>query len=155
MPRYTVTPIAAVAAFSMMLFGGAGLAQADDSKSGKMHHGSHFMEMFDTSGDSKVMLKEITADQARLFGAVDVNEDKALSVDEFRRRGRLFCRYSSTTLFDMLDSNGDQKLTLDEISGPSERWFKRYDANKDGVMAVEEVPQGRWSRGRYGRRGHH
>lgn len=154
MPRYSVTSIAAVAAFSVVLFAGANLAQADDSDSGKRHRGSHFMEMFDTSGDSKVTLKEITADQARLFGAVDVDGDKALSVDEFRRRGRLFRMYSTTTLFDMLDSDGDQKLTLDEISGPSTRWFKRYDENKDGVMAAEEIPQGRGHRGRYGRRGH-
>lgn len=109
---------------------------------------AHFVEYFDTSGDGKITLKEITEDHGRLFGAVDVNGDNALSVDEFRRRGRLFRTFSTTSLFDLLDANGDGKLTVEEISGPSKKWFKRYDKNGDGVMEANELPERRWRRGR-------
>jgi Ca2+-binding EF-hand superfamily protein len=126
----------------------AGAQERDD------HHNRRamrFMEIYDTGGDGKVTIKEIVADQARLFGAVDVDGDKALSVDEFRRRGRIFRSFATTTLFDLLDVNGDRKLTADEISGPSKRWFSRYDANNDGVMEAAEVPTRRWHMGRRGR----
>jgi len=154
MPKFTRSPIAAVAAFAVVLFVGSGVVQAVDGDDDKGRN-SYFIRMFDTNNDGKVTIDEITDDQARLFGAVDVNGDKALSVDEFRRRGRLFRTYSTTTLFDMLDTNGDQKLTLDEISGPSKRWFKRYDKNGDGAMVSEEFPYGKGYRGRYEHRGQH
>ena len=112
---------------------------------------SRFVEYFDTSGDGKVTLKEITDDHGRLFGAVDVNGDNALSVDEFRRRGRLFRTFATTSLFDLLDANGDGKLTVEEISDPSKKWFKRYDKNGDGVMEANELPQRHWRRGRWRR----
>ena len=150
-----IPSVATLAAFSLILFGGANPAGADDREGRENRRATRFIEMFDTSGDGKVTVKEITADQARLFGAVDVDGDKALSVDEFRRRGRLFRIYATTTLFDLLDANGDRKLTADEISAPSQRWFKRYDGNNDGVMAADEIPAGRWHRMRRGRRSRH
>lgn len=151
MSRIRTLSVATLAAFSLTLIAGANAAGADDRAGRENPRATRFIEMFDTGGDGKVTLKEITADQGRLFGAVDVNGDKALSVDEFRRRGRLFRIYTTTTLFDLLDANGDRKLTADEISAPSQRWFKRYDGNNDGVMAADEVPHRR----RYSRRSRH
>ncbi len=155
MSRLGTTTLATAAALAMLFASGANVAHAGDHDKRASRHGMHFMEMYDTSGDSKVTIKEITADQARLFGAVDVNGDKKLSVDEFRRRGRLFRSFSTTTLFDLLDVDGDQTLTQDEISGPSARWFKRYDANSDGMMEAAEMPARKFHRGRMGRGGHH
>ncbi len=150
-----IPSVATIAALSLILFAGANPADADDREGRENRRAMRFIELFDTSGDGKVTVKEITADQGRLFGAVDVDGDKALSVDEFRRRGRLFRIYATTTLFDLLDANGDRKLTADEISAPSQRWFKRYDGNNDGVMAADEVPAGRWHRMRRGRSSRH
>jgi len=99
-----------------------------------------FMELFDTNNDGKVSLDEIMADQGRLFGAIDIDGDKKLSIDEIRRRGRLLQMWRTTTLFDLLDTNGDGVLTIAEINGPTQRWFKRYDANGDGVLEPNEIP---------------
>lgn len=112
---------------------------------------SRFIRMMDTNEDSKVSLKEITDEQKRLVGAADVDGNGKLSAKEFRRRGHWFMRMHATTLFDLMDANGDQELTADEITDPSGRWFKRYDANADGALSADELPQRRM--GRHGRRG--
>ena len=73
---------------------------------------------------------------------MDLDGDGALSVGEFRRRGALFQRLGTTTLFDLIDIDGDQQLTVDELAAPASRWFKRYDGNGDGVLEVDELPAG-------------
>ena len=151
MSRTGKASLAALAAAAMLLASAGYTAGAQESNDHHNRRAMRFLEIYDTGGDGKVTVKEIAADQARLFGAVDVDGDKALSVDEFRRRGRIFRSFATTTLFDLLDVNGDRKLTADEISAPSKRWFSRYDANNDGVMEAAEVPTRRWHRGRRGR----
>ena len=99
------------------------------------------LQLLDTNHDGKVTLEEIEAEQLRLLKAADLNGDGKLSVDEFRRRGRWFQRLQTTTLFDLLDANGDQMLSAEEIANPSARWFKRYDQNGDGSIVPDEVPQ--------------
>ena len=99
------------------------------------------LQILDTNHDGKVTLDEIRAEQKRLLGAADLDGDGKLSVEEFRRRGRWFQRLNTTTLFDLLDANGDGQLTTEEIASPSARWFKRYDRNGDGGLVPAEVPQ--------------
>ena len=111
----------------------------------------HFLRIFDTDGSGNVSLAEIHAEQKRIAGAADVDGDGVLSVEEFRRRGRLIRSLGSTSLFDMLDTDGDRKVSQAEIAAPSARWFKRYDANGDGAVAADELPKRRpppgWRRG--------
>lgn len=113
---------------------------------GRGHPGA--MQLLDTDGDGKVSLAEITAEQGRLIGAADVDGDGKLSIDEFRRRGRLFQALGTTTLFDLIDVDGDRSLTAEELAKPSERWFSRTDANADGLLDPEEFPSRRHRRWR-------
>lgn len=101
------------------------------------------MGTYDHDGGGKVKLDAISADQERLFNAIDTNGDGFLSPDEFRRRGHLLELFSTTSLFDLLDADGDGKLTAKEIGGPSRRWFARYDANNDGAIEAGELPERR------------
>ena len=123
------------------IIGTAGVATAQDRPKGDRpnHSVERFMMIYDTNSDGTVDQTEISAEQKRLFGAVDVDGDGKLSVAEFRRRGRLLMRAGGATLFDMLDANGDQQVTVDELHGPKARWLKRY--NTDGVagLGAEEL----------------
>jgi len=131
------------------------LAQAGKAEKGKKarktrgsRRTQRFMRLYDLNGDGKVGPKEIAKDQSRILGAMDLNNDKGLSVDEMRRRGLSLQLFQSVTLFDLLDTNGDQKVSADELEAPMQRWFKRYDTNGDGVMEASEVPKSRGKRNR-------
>ena len=102
-----------------------------------------YIELFDTDGSGSVSLEEIVQEQGRLILATDVDGNGKLSVEEFRRRGHLFQMLRATSVFDMLDANGDRELTAEEIAAPTQRWFSRYDANSDGGLDADEIPVGR------------
>ena len=143
--------ICALAAATALATGLADPALAQEAKEQASPRVQRFMTIFDTDNDDKVSLGEIAGEQQRLFGAIDFNGDGSLSADEFRRRGRLLQRPGTTTLFDLLDVNGDQKLTREEITAPSSRWFKRYDADANGALEAAEIDTGR-GHGRFGGR---
>lgn len=119
------------------------IAQEGKEKRQREQGQSRMVVLLDTDGDGKVSSGEIAAEHERLMGAADINADGKLSVEEFRRRGRWFQALGVTTLFDLMDSNGDQILTLEEIQAPSQRWVKRYDGNGDDAIEQSEFPQKR------------
>ncbi|MDE0334582.1 MAG: EF-hand domain-containing protein [Defluviicoccus sp.] len=116
-------------------------AAGQETRKGTGWRAARFLRLYDTDGSGDVSLAEIQAEQKRIAGAADVDGDGVLSVDEFRRRGRLIRSLGATSLFDMLDTDGDAKVTQAEIEAPSARWFKRYDANGDGTVAADELPR--------------
>ena len=120
----------------------SGAATAQERRDREDFRAARFVELLDTDGDGKVGLAEILAEHGRLFAAADIDSDGSLSVDEFRRRGRLFQSLGTATLFDMMHTDGDHTLSADEINQPSRRWFSRYDLDGDGSMAAEELSQG-------------
>ena len=161
MSKTVIASIAALAAVSVLSLSfpmaasaqGRGPGAPGGPGASPPHHSravERFMLLSDINGDGKVTAAEINDDQSRIFTAMDVDNDSSLSTDEMKRRGRSLQAYRTTTLFDLMDANGDGKLSLKEVQAPTQRWFKRYDANNDGAMEANEVPA---RRGRTGRRG--
>ena len=135
--------IASFACCVLLLTASVASAQDAKEKRPREHGQSRLVLLLDTDGDGKVSASEIAAEHKRLIGAADINSDGKLSVEEFRRRGRWFQSLGATTLFDLMDSDGDQSLTLDEIQAPSQRWITRYDGNGDDAIEQSELPQRR------------
>ena len=151
----TLIRLAAAGSCAALMLSGPALAQDkknDGMKNGGTPHLSRTFRLLDTNGNGKVSLDEIKAEQARLIGAADLDGDGKLSVDEFRRRGWWFQKLHTSTLFDLMDANGDQVLSADEIANPSARWFKRYDKDADGGITADEVPHFKRSRGYHKRK---
>ena len=124
----------------VLVLGLAADGAAQERSDRENRRADRFVDLLDTDGDGTVSKAEIAAEYGRLFGAADVDGNGSLSPDEFRRRGRLFQSVGATTLFDMLDGNSDQVLTVEEITGPSDRWVTRYDQNGDDALDREEFP---------------
>jgi hypothetical protein len=132
---------ASTAAFTIALAtAGAALAQGQPPGADRSNtHVERFLMVYDANGDGTVSQAEIAAEQNRIFGAVDLDGDGKLSVAEFRRRGRLIMRTGGATLFDMLDVNGDQQVTAEELHGPKARWLKRYNTDGADGLGAEEL----------------
>ena len=118
-------------------------ASARESSSRLSRHSGRQLEILDTDGSGAASREEISAELGRLLGAADVDSDGQLSVDEFRRRGSTFIRLGTTTFFDLIDANGDQQISVEELNQPMERWFARRDSNGDGNIGIEEFSQER------------
>ena len=121
-------------------------AQDSQDKRPRERGESRMVFLLDTDGDGKVSAGEIAAEHKRLLGASDINADGTLSVEEFRRRGRWFQALGASTLFDLMDADGDRTLTLAEIQATSLRWLTRYDRNGDDAIEQSELPRRKWRR---------
>ena len=119
-----------------------------DGGPGGSRHGDRQLEILDIDGNGTASREEISGELGRLLGAADVDGDGQLSPDEFRRRGSFFIRLGTTTFFDLIDANGDQQISKEELNQPMERWFVRRDGNSDGNIDSEEFNQERRSSGR-------
>lgn len=115
---------------------------------GHSHHSTRQLDILDTDGNGSVNREEIAGEHSRLLGAADIDGDGKLSPDEFRRRGTFFIRLGTTTFFDLIDANGDQQISVEELNQPMERWFTRRDSNSDGNIDAEEFNQEQRSFGR-------
>ena len=73
--------------------------------------------------------------------------DLRISVDEFRRNGRLLLALNVTTFFDMMDVDGNKNLSIEEILQPAARWLGRYDTDADGALSLEEITAARLGTG--------
>lgn len=123
------------------------LAQGDGA-GGHSRHGARQLDILDTDSSGSISREEIAGEHGRLLGAADVDGDGKLSPDEFRRRGSFFIRLGTTTFFDLIDANGDQQISVDELNQPMDRWFARRDSNSDGNIDTEEFNQERRSFGK-------
>jgi Ca2+-binding EF-hand superfamily protein len=120
----------------------------DGGPGGHSRFSARQLAILDTNGDGVLSQEEIAAEHGRLLGAADVDGDGQLSADEFRRRGTFFIRLGTTTFFDLIDANGDQQISQEELNQPMGRWFVRKDTNNDGNIDAEEFSEGRRSFGR-------
>lgn len=128
-------------------------AQAQD-------RGGMIFEELDLNNDGQVTLEELEGQQAARFAAADTDGDGALSEAELlaraeERAGDRATRMV-TRMLERLDANEDGLIQADEMpereNDRMTRRFERADANEDGAISAEEFEQARSERGGKGGR---
>lgn len=143
------------------------LFAADEPAAPRQEHAALFKSL-DKDGNGSVELSEVPEDQRRLLerliGNHDKNKDGKLTVDELsaglneqRARGETprgeagpgrpgGGQFSGEEIFKRLDADGDGKVKPDDV--PEERregfrrMLERVDENKDGAASLEEFRKG-------------
>jgi Ca2+-binding EF-hand superfamily protein len=129
-----------IVAWSLAL-GGLSNAFADNDAD------KHFKKM-DTNGDGKISRAEHATGAKQMFAQCDVNKDGVVTAAEMDAataiKGEKPNKYDKTSAekIQMIDQNGDGKLTSTEHEAGSEKIFATMDKNGDGLLSKEECDEG-------------
>ena len=113
-------------------------------------------ERLDQDGDSVVTSDEVPDEQRELFDRIlsrgDQDQDGKLTREEFMafrqaaqsrqgqgRRGRGGRGFDPEMMFERMDTNGDGKITRDELPAQAPPMLERMDSDGDGAITREEL----------------
>lgn len=117
----------------------AAFAGADSDK--------HF-KMMDTDGDGKISRAEHAAAAKQMFDQCDANHDGIVTATEMdaatAKKGEKLAKDDKTSAekIQMIDQNGDGKLTAAEHAAGSDKMFAKMDKNGDGFLSKAECDEG-------------
>lgn len=147
------------------------LAQENSETKAPLPNVNELFQQLDANSDGQVADDEVSEEHSRLFKRLlrkaDKDGDGKLSRAEFvaglreerpqppadgrpnpqRNEGlRRFAQADPEQIFQRLDANGDGKLELDEMPEPARqglrRFFEQADANRDKSLTLEELRKG-------------
>jgi len=118
----------------------------------QMHnfHGSHsshggqagmmnMFEEFDADSDGKLTGAELDAARTSRFDDADGNNDAALDLSEFEGLWVNLMRSHMVDKFQMLDDDGDGRVTGQEFARPFGMAMQYMDRNDDGTLEMREM----------------
>ncbi|HEV7457500.1 MAG TPA: hypothetical protein VGN96_12070 [Roseococcus sp.] len=139
-----------------LLAGGAAFAQPGPGGGPRGDHGARMFQQLDTNNDSRVTWEEAWGVATQRFQSADADRSGGLSQEEFanmypQRQGRGQAngpraermQQHRAAMFRGLDANRDGVVTLEEMRAPAEMRFRMADANGDGAITRDELPQRR------------
>jgi Ca2+-binding EF-hand superfamily protein len=151
--------------YALALLAAPLIAMADDPKAGgdplRMNDAS-LIKRFDKDGDGRVSRQEATdaavERAAKRFDQLDRNKDGYITQDEVdtaRKTMREQVRERAVEHWKAADKDGDGAISRSEAEAGMPMLFRRFDqldANKDGKITRDEMPQGkRMDAGKAGR----
>ncbi len=94
---------------------------------------------FDVNNDGKLTRAEMNAAHMSRFKGADSNKDAALSLDEFQGLWMERMRPRMVDRFQMMDDDGDGRVTEQEFAMPYGKIMRYMDRNDDGVLDMKEM----------------
>lgn len=138
-------------ALSAAAFAGVGLA---DGGWGRHHGGDHhggwamgFFERYDANGDGILTQVEINEVRQSRLVEFDQNGDGSLTLEEYQALWLDAMRERMVDRFQAHDDDGDGLVTAEEFGQPFDRMVRRFDANDDGEVTLDEMHRGGEHRG--------
>ncbi len=151
------TKIFAAAALAALAFGATSAMAQDQGGQGgggqgggQGGRGGGMFGRYDTDHDGKVSLAEYEAGRMMQFNRMDADHDGKLSFAEIdaasaqaaQRGGQMADMMKQRNdALKAADTNGDQSISADEFKAYVDAEFKKMDANNDGFLTQDEMPQ--------------
>lgn len=99
----------------------------------------NMFEEFDSNNDGKLTKAEINDARMSRFKGADGNKDATLSLDEFQKLWVDHMRPRMVDRFQMLDDDGDGRVTEKEFAMPFGTMMRYMDRNNDGAIELREM----------------
>ena len=110
--------------------------------------GDKHFKMMDTNGDGKITKAEHAAGAKGMFKQCDANQDGIVTAAEMdaamTAKGEKLGPDDKTSAekIQVIDQDGDGKLTLAEHDAGSEKMFAKMDKDRDGSLTKAECDEG-------------
>ena len=114
------------------LIAGIALAQAGG-------HGERMFQRADIDGDGRITEAESETLRKTRFRMLDANADGAVTMQEIREQRQRMRDGHMKDRFGKLDANGNGTVEKSEYDAMADRRFERMDADKDGVLTLDEI----------------
>ena len=101
--------------------------------------GAMLFELLDGNADGKVTKTEVEAFRTERLARFDADKDGSLGQQEFTGLWMEISKPMQVRGFQMLDADGDGKVTSAEMAKPLDRLFSRLDDNNDGTIAKDDL----------------
>lgn len=137
-----------------LLVGGVAYAQPGPGGGPRGDHGARMFQQLDTNNDGRITWDEAWGVITQRFQAADADRSGGLTLEEFgnmfpQREGRPQAsgpraermQRHRAALFRGLDANRDGVVTLEEMRAPAEMRFRMADVNGDGAITRDELPR--------------
>ncbi|CBL44533.1 Calcium-binding EF-hand [gamma proteobacterium HdN1] len=96
-------------------------------------------EEIDTDKNGTLSAAEIAAFQKSHFDEADLNKDGSIDAAEFKAMHEKRRAQREEAMFKRMDSNGDGKLSAEEISKARHMRLENCDKDKNGAITKEEL----------------